>query len=254
MRVKTLHVGSLNRKRILVTLTSDFGKILGGLHEAKVGGTSDFKQAFLVAKLALANRISPIHTQRIIMFVGSPLKMTDEDVQELITICKDYNIALDIISFGEVVDNAHLLEQFPAQLGDDCTLVTIPAGPQVLLDVIAKTNVIMRDGGLQSFDPEFDPEYAAAIRESMGDIQGGYNEEEALAAAIAASLADQQPPNSNHANSTSQDQHKEMTMDEELEMAIRLSMEDMNKQNKKDNDSNNNEKKMEEDDTHSKDK
>ncbi|BFU20018.1 proteasome regulatory subunit, putative [Entamoeba histolytica HM-1:IMSS-B] len=250
------HVGFIaagsESKRILVTLTGDFGKILSGLHEAKIGGSSDFKQALLVAKLALANRVDKIYTQRIILFVGSPLNINSDEAQTMVNLLKKSNIALDIVSFGEVVDNAPVIELFPSQMGDDCTLVTVPAGPHILLDMISKTNIIMRDGGLNTFDPEFDPEYAAAIRASMGDVNGGtefYDEDAALRAAIAASLADYENLQTTNVQESKKEEQKEMTMEEEIEEAIKMSLEDNAKSNqsKEEKKEENDDKKMEED-------
>nr|BAN42073.1 26S proteasome regulatory subunit RPN10, putative [Entamoeba invadens] len=238
------YVGSIaagsESKRILVTPTNDFGKILSGLHLAKVGGLSDFKQALLVAKLALANRVEKIYTQRIILFVGSPINMKEEETAEIINALKKNGIALDIVSFGEVVDNAKVLETFPAGMGEECTLVTVPAGPHVLLEMISKTPIIMRDGGLGAFNPEYDPEYAAAIRASMGEGNATYNEEEELAKAIAASLADMEDNNRRpmETEKAPEQQHnqqapQEIEMDDEMKLAIKMSMEPEKKDEKK---------------------
>ncbi|KAL7722989.1 Proteasome regulatory subunit [Entamoeba marina] len=226
------HVGFIasgtESKRILVTLTNDFGKILSGLHGIHVGGTADIKQALLVSKLALANRVDKIHTQRIILFVGSPVTTEQEEMNRVINVLKKNNIEVDVISFGEVTENASIVEMVPAAMGEESKLVTVPPGPHVLLDMIAKTEIIMRDGGLNTFDPEFDPEYAAAIQASLQDGPGAaqaYDEEELIRRAIAASLEEYNNPQPPQQTEQKEKPMEELTLDEEMEMAIKMSME-----------------------------
>ena len=239
----------MSRKRILVTLTSDYGKFLSGIHDIHIGGACDIKDALLVAKLALANRINKIHTQRIILFVGSPIKCNLVEFESTLNELKKSNIAIDVVSFGEVTENNEILEAIPRVFGEDGTTTVVPPGEGVLLDMLGKTEIFKRDGGLRTFDPEYDPELAAAMQASladggMGGMQGGYDEEAALRAALEASLMTYEDQMRNQNNQPQQQQqeqpkeqqpqHEEGIDDEELRMAIEMSMQDQNNNEKKD--------------------
>ena len=66
---------------VIVTLTSDLGKVLATMSSVKIGGTMDFVAALQVAQLVLKHRQNKNQHQRIIIFVGSPI---ENDTQELV--------------------------------------------------------------------------------------------------------------------------------------------------------------------------
>ena len=172
----------------------------------------------------LQNRIDPVLTQRIILFIGSPIE-SDDDLLRVLELLKTNGIALDVVSFGEVADNAPLIETFPALLDDGVLVVTVPPGPHILVDMIAKTDVIMRDGGMVSYDPQFDPEYAEAIQASLRDYEAAnngqaYDEEEEIRRAIMLSLQDSYPP----APAPQPPAQQPLHIDPELEMAVQMSL------------------------------
>lgn len=175
-----------NGPQVLSTLTTDFGKILSGAHETKINGEIHFSNGISVAALALKHRQNKVQAQRIIVFVGSPIKELEKDLEKLAKKMKKNNIAVDIINFGEESVNTTKLEKFNSIINnhDNSHLVTIPPGPRMLFEVIATSPILVEDGfdmggdgiGNDGFggmgdiiDPNMDPDLALALRLSLDD-------------------------------------------------------------------------------------
>ncbi|KAF7724145.1 hypothetical protein EC973_001270 [Apophysomyces ossiformis] len=166
---------------VLVTLTSDVGKILSALHGVKIEGKSDFLTAVQIAQLALKHRQNRNQRQRIIVFVGSPVEADERTLVKLAKKMKKNNVAVDIINFGEETLNTSKLEAFVNNVNnsDNSHLVTIPPGPHILSDMLISTPIIGgEDAGAAGFssgggdyefgvDPSLDPELALALRISL---------------------------------------------------------------------------------------
>ncbi|KAJ3397679.1 26S proteasome non-ATPase regulatory subunit 4, partial [Chytridiales sp. JEL 0842] len=97
---------------VLVTLTSEIGKILTALHTIKVSGKASISTGVQIAQLALKHRQNKNQRQRIIVFVGSPLEEEEKDLVKLGKKLKKNNVAVDVINFGEESDNTAKLEAF----------------------------------------------------------------------------------------------------------------------------------------------
>ena len=91
------------RPQVLVTPTTDIGKILGGLHTTHISEEADLATSLQVAQLALKHRQNKNQRQRIIAFVGSPLKpkADEKGLVKLAKKLKKNNVAVDIVSFGD---------------------------------------------------------------------------------------------------------------------------------------------------------
>lgn len=77
---------------------------------SKVGGVADIPTAISVAQLALKHRQNKNLRQRIIVFVGSPLSDQGADEKNMVRLAKKLkknSVAVDIVAFGEAVDDAH---------------------------------------------------------------------------------------------------------------------------------------------------
>ncbi|CAI5757731.1 unnamed protein product [Candida verbasci] len=186
--------------QVLSTLTTDFGKILSGVHETKIQGENNFSSGIQVAALALKHRQNKIQQQRIIIFVGSPIKESEKDLEKLAKKMKKNNIAIDIINFGEESINTSKLEKFNSIINnhDNSHLVTIPPGPRLLYEVIASSPMLMEDGmsgmggsGDMDFfgggsndiiDPNMDPDLALALRLSLEEEKARQEREAAESA------------------------------------------------------------------------
>lgn len=177
---------------VLVTLTTDYGKILTGLHDTKIKGEAHLATGIQVAGLALKHRQNKLQRQRIIVFVGSPIAEDEKTLVKLAKKMKKNNVAVDFVNFGEVEsDNTQKLQAFREAINssDNSHIVTIPPGPQLLSDRLIATPIMGETGSSESgagtgeggaggegsggfefgFDPNLDPELAMALRMSMED-------------------------------------------------------------------------------------
>ncbi|RCK66669.1 26S proteasome regulatory subunit RPN10 [Candida viswanathii] len=173
--------------QVLSTLTTDFGKILSGVHETKIQGENNFSSGIQVAALALKHRQNKVQQQRIIIFVGSPIKESEKELEKLAKKMKKNNVAVDIINFGEESVNTAKLEKFQSIINnhDNSHLVTVPTGPRLLYEVVASSPILLEDGGFGAggaggdmdffggggagdiIDPNMDPDLAMALRLSL---------------------------------------------------------------------------------------
>lgn len=169
-----------NGPQVLSTLTTDFGKILSGAHGTKIDGDNHFSSGLQVAALALKHRQNKVQSQRIIVFVGSPVRESEKELEKLAKKMKKNNVAIDIINFGEESVNTSKLEKFNAAVNnhDNSHLVTVPPGPRLLYEVIATSPILVEDGfdmagasgdffGMGGMDPNMDPDLALALRLSL---------------------------------------------------------------------------------------
>jgi len=155
--------------QVLVTHTKDIGHILSALHESrsKLSGYSDIVTAISVAQLALKHRTDKNLRQRIVVFLGSPLaspastpipsrpftQSTDEKtLVKLAKKLKKNNVAIDIVSFGEDesrLPNDTLLRTFVehASSGENSHFVSAPPGEgRLLSEVVLGSEILAEDG------------------------------------------------------------------------------------------------------------
>ena len=156
---------------VLVTLTTDFGKVLDGLHRTKIRGSThlatgiqiagvckayhngwllrDFTLTGYFLQLALKHRQNKSQRQRIIVFTCSPI---DEDEKSLVKLAKKMkknNVSIDFIVFGDLEpENTHKLEVFNENVkgAEGSHLAIIPPGPSLLSDHIITTPILSEDG------------------------------------------------------------------------------------------------------------
>lgn len=184
-----------NGPQVLSTLTTDFGKILSGAHGTKIAGENHFSSGIQVAALALKHRQNKVQSQRIIAFVGSPVRDSEKELEKLAKKMKKNNVAVDIINFGEENVNTSKLEKFMAAVNnhDNSHLVTIPPGPRLLYEVIATSPILVEEGfevgesgdffGMGGVDANMDPDLALALRLSLEEEKQRQEREAAQAKA-----------------------------------------------------------------------
>ncbi|OVA19845.1 von Willebrand factor [Macleaya cordata] len=176
--------------RVLVTPTSDLGKILACMHGLEIGGEMNLSAGIQVAQLALKHRQNKKQQQRIIVFAGSPVKYDKKVLESIGRKLKKNSVALDIVDFGEEDDGKpEKLEALLAAVNnnDRSHIVHVPPGSSALSDVLISTPIFTGDGeggsgfaaaaaaaaagGVSGFDfgvdPNLDPELALALRVSM---------------------------------------------------------------------------------------
>merc|ERR1719232_2275657 len=164
---------------VLVTLTTDTGKILAKLHQVAPTGDIRFISGIKIAHLALKHRQGKNHKTRIVAFVGSPLEADEKEMVKLAKKLKKEKVNIDIVNFGEDEANADLLNKFVTTIngkeGTGSHLVTIPPGPH-LSDALVSSPIVQGEDGIGApaaggfefgVNPDDDPELALALRVSM---------------------------------------------------------------------------------------
>lgn len=108
-----LGVISMAGKRVEtpVTLTQDLSKILKSFKEMKISGDSDYVTAINISMLLLKHRQNKNQKQRILIFVASPVNNSVDELVLLGKKLKKNNVAIDIISFGNIDQNREGLQQ-----------------------------------------------------------------------------------------------------------------------------------------------
>jgi len=168
---------------VLVTPSTDIGKLLGSVHgKVRYEGEANVLAAMQIAQLALKHRQHKNHAPRIVLFVASPIREAEDKLVKLGKQLQKNEVAVDIINFGEEQENTPKLEAFLAAVNknDNSHLVNVPAGVGILSDVLAQSPIIAGGGGdsggggnLNEFgvDPELDPELAMAMQMSMEEAR-----------------------------------------------------------------------------------
>ncbi|XP_076936816.1 26S proteasome non-ATPase regulatory subunit 4 homolog [Bidens hawaiensis] len=237
--------------RVLVTPTSDLGKILACMHGLEIGGEMNLAAGIQVAQLALKHRQNKKQQQRIIVFAGGPVNY-DRKVLEMIgKKLKKNSVALDVVNFGEEDESkTEKLEALVAAVNnsDSSHIVHVPAGSTALSDVLLSTPIFTGDGeggsgfaaaaaaaaagGVSGFDfgvdPNLDPELALALRVSMEEERA--RQEAAAKKAADESTSQDATMSENVGTSASEAENKkDDLMDDEnalLQQALAMSMDE----------------------------
>lgn len=238
---------TLANVEVLVTLTTDVGRILSKLHQVSPNGNINLLTGIRIAHLALKHRQGKNHKMRIVVFVGSPVGLDDKELVKLAKRLKKEKVNVDIVSLGEEMKNNDLLTVFINTLngkdGGSSHLVTVPPGPH-LSDALISSPVIQGEDGMGGaglggagfefgVDPNEDPELALALRVSM---------EEQRQRQDAMNAAETQPPKPEPTQETGEmamleralamsldtPQHDfaNMTEEEQIAFAMQMSMQD----------------------------
>lgn len=170
---------------VLVTLTTDVGKVLSSLHRVQPKGGMNIVTGIKIAHLSLKHRQSKNHRMRIVAFVASPLTTDEKELVKLAKRLKKEKVNVDIVNFGEEATNTGSLTTFINTLngkeGTSSHLVTVPPGP-ILADALISSAIIAGEDGAPAsseglFDPANDPELALAIRVSLEEQRQRQEEE-----------------------------------------------------------------------------
>lgn len=81
------------RVEVLVSPTDDMSKILNALHEIPIGGKCKLINAIQVAQLALKHRREKKGSQRIVVFVASPVVDDDKSLTKAGKLLKKNNVS-----------------------------------------------------------------------------------------------------------------------------------------------------------------
>eukprot|EP01096_Ripella_sp_DP13-Kostka_P014158 TRINITY_DN630_c0_g2_i1.p2 TRINITY_DN630_c0_g2~~TRINITY_DN630_c0_g2_i1.p2 ORF type:complete len:381 (-),score=212.46 TRINITY_DN630_c0_g2_i1:226-1368(-) len=233
---------------LLVALGQDPMKIFHALPKVKIEADSHLLDSLKVAQLCLRHRNNKRQRQRIISFVGSPISADKKDLATLGRQLKKNNIALDIISFGEVFENQDKLEALYQAVNnnDNSHLIEVPYGEVIIADWLMGYSFLFGsdfgegssssgssanpDEARMSMMEQQDPELAFAIRmsleeakqkEAAGKAEGGDGSASGSGSAPASSAP---APSSAPAAFDDAIFMDDDDMDEEMREAIALSM------------------------------
>ena len=167
---------------VKLTLTTDEGAVNAAVRQSKVGGESNLTNALKVSSLLLKNRQNTHGGQRIVCFVGSPIQTEQPQLVRLGKLLRKNGIAVDVVNFGEDAENSTKLDAFVGAVNkkvdgeDNSHLITVPAGPHVLSEILLSTPLFAGSfgmdvggggAGMGGFGGTNDPELDAVIMESM---------------------------------------------------------------------------------------
>lgn len=139
--------------RVLVTLTPDLGKVLNAMSEVEISGETNLTAGLQIAQLALKHRQNKNGRAKLVLFIGSPIRESTEDLVKLGKKLKKNSVAVDVVSFGGESDNDAKLEAFHQAVngeGGEGHLLVVPAGGPVLADYLISSPLF---GGEEGGNP-----------------------------------------------------------------------------------------------------
>eukprot|EP00916_Digyalum_oweni_P008784 GHVL01014650.1.p1 GENE.GHVL01014650.1~~GHVL01014650.1.p1 ORF type:complete len:306 (+),score=86.56 GHVL01014650.1:35-919(+) len=176
-----------DRVDVRMTLTNNEGQVMNALNAIKISNApADFVKGIQTAQMALKHRQQKMQRQRIVCFIGSPLVASEKQLEFVAKNSKKNNVAIDIVSFGSVVENSAKLKIFinAAMSNGNCHLVEVEASGDSLFDVVRCSpicNAGMGEGGVGGpsagadnpfgVDPTADPALYEALRMSLEEEQ-----------------------------------------------------------------------------------
>lgn len=239
---------------VLVTLTTDVGRVLSKLHHVQPRGEANFLTGIKIAHLALKHRQGKNHRMRIVIFVGSPVEVIDKDLTKLAQKLKKEKVNVDIVLLGDNTTTSEKLTQFIETLngkeGTGSHLVVVPPSPN-LTDALRTSPIVQGEDGYVApngdfgsgfdVDPNLDPELALALRVSMEEQRqrqesSTKTEGETTASdtpvtntttqATTGSTEDSLLMNAMYPSAGSAMDYSAMTEEEQIALAIQMSMND----------------------------
>ena len=122
------------RVEMVATLTNDESRLLNAMYNIPLSGECDITSALSIAILCLKHRINKNQKQRIILFVGSPVTTKAENLIQIGKKLKKYNVAIDIISFGNIDENRELLNVLLKEVNnsDNSSILEVPLGAYLM--------------------------------------------------------------------------------------------------------------------------
>lgn len=179
------------------------------VNQKLLDGEADFFNAVKVSQLSLKHRQNKSQRQRVIVFVGHPLKEQEADFEELGVRMKRNNVAIDVINFAHP-ENVPKLQALvtAANNNGNSHFLDVPLGVSMITDVLIASPIVnegMDDmggaanvggqgagiGGASApaenqfseyggINPNMDPELAMAIRISLEEARARQAQPEAV--------------------------------------------------------------------------
>ena len=223
------------RIEIVSSLTNDESRLLSAMSNIPINGECDIYTALSVSILCLKHRINKKQNQRIILFIGSPVRAKPETLIAIGKKLKKYNVAVDIISFGHVEENREILNTFLKEVNNsnNSSILEVPIGGFIMdalfsSSIMGNNNAQMNQGaGVGPGAPQGNP---------MGGMSQFENEFE-LAVRMSLEEAQKEQNKTNNINAEAEQKKSKMELEEEqeLENARLLSIQEINKITQKEN-------------------
>ena len=231
------------RVEMMATLTNDESRLLGAMSNIPLNGECDITSALSIAILCLKHRINKNQKQRIILFVGSPVNSKQENLIQIGKKLKKYNVAVDIISFGNVDENRELLNTLLKEVNNsnNSSIIEVPLGSYIMETLLSSPIMGMNNmdagagvganPGAGQQEPiglsQFERDMNLAMQMSLQEAQKNENK-------------DSTPNKTNDGNNINSEAEKAKTLQEieeeqELENARLLSIQENNKIIQKEN-------------------
>eukprot|EP00672_Neobodo_designis_P023427 CAMPEP_0174826816 /NCGR_PEP_ID=MMETSP1114-20130205/257_1 /TAXON_ID=312471 /ORGANISM="Neobodo designis, Strain CCAP 1951/1" /LENGTH=349 /DNA_ID=CAMNT_0016060383 /DNA_START=77 /DNA_END=1126 /DNA_ORIENTATION=+ len=233
------------------TLTTDVDRLMASAATLPVGGQLHFSHGIQIAQLALSHRINRRHEARIVAFVGSPVTEPPKELEKLAKRLRKDGVAIDVIAFG-VEENVEVLDRFVATADKDNNshFVNVPVGSSIVNAALSGINGGDGGGAAMDFsetggvDPNMDPELAMVLRMSLEEernrLAAAAEAERMMANGGTSGASPAQPappapelppqaqastvPEASAPAAAAED--RELTEEEQLELALKLSMEE----------------------------
>ena len=162
-----------DRVDVRLSPSNDIGRVLAVLSEVPVVGVGcDLVRSIQTCSIALKHRQNKNQKQRLVCFVASPLLCTEKQMEQLGKVLKKNNVAIDIISIGDIDGSNRpklkkLVDCADSAGSSHFVQVDVNSGQHVT-DVVISSPILQTEGEVAGdFDANMDPELAMAIRLSM---------------------------------------------------------------------------------------
>ena len=158
------------RVEMVSTLTNDESRLLGSMSSIPLNGECDIISALSISILCLKHRINKNQKQRIILFVGSPVTAKPENLVQIGKKLKKYNVAVDIISFGNVEENRESLNIFLNEVNNsnNSSMLEVPLGGYIMESLFSSS--IMGGGDAAFNQVDAGAQGAGANPQNMGGV------------------------------------------------------------------------------------
>jgi 26S proteasome regulatory subunit N10 len=97
---------------MIVSPTEEIGRIMAAFAIVSMSGKVNLSASVQIAQLALKHRKNKNGGQRIVVFIGSPVAEEAPALVKVGKLLKKNNVAVDVISLGEFEGNAEKLQEF----------------------------------------------------------------------------------------------------------------------------------------------
>ncbi|OHS96439.1 26S proteasome non-ATPase regulatory subunit 4 [Tritrichomonas foetus] len=164
---------------IVASLTTCNNKLDRSITTIKSGGTVQLVHGIRCGFLALHHRDPELVTKRVIAFIGSQHDMIDEETSsQLATYANKEGVSVDIIAFGDDVNNLETLEKFTGKLGIKSHYVRAESNSLILSDLVLSSPIGPGEMNRQlSVNIEDDPDLELTLRLSLEENQNEEDEE-----------------------------------------------------------------------------